>query len=97
MRFARWASVSKMPLSLAFAVERDWNYNVLISPVGPPGSTLANLLVRTAVGWDSKRAIRWSEVGTQRIYSNYGIDLAVSSILREHADNWLQQVFRASA
>ena len=37
------------------------------------------------------------EVGTQRIYSNYGIDLAVSSILGENtADNWLQQrVFRA--
>ena len=35
-------------------------------------------------------------VGVKRLYSNYGIDLAVESILGENtADNWLQQrVFR---
>jgi len=91
-----WASVSKMAVSLAFGVERDWELQRFDQPVGPPGSTLANLLSHSS-GLGLEEGDPVVEVGTQRIYSNYGIDLAVSSILGENtADNWLQQrVFRA--
>ena len=71
-----WASVSKMAVALAFGVESDWELQRFDEPAGPPGATLANLLA-TAADSGSKKAIPWSTVATQRIYSNYGIDLAV--------------------
>ncbi len=44
----------------------------------------------TAAGWDWKRATPVVDVGTRRIYSNYGVDLATRSILGEHdAESWL--------
>ena len=90
-----WASVSKMVVSLAFGVESDWEMQRFDQRVGPPGSTLANLLSHSS-GLGLEKDDPVVGVGTKRIYSNYGIDLAVESILGENtADDWLQQrVFR---
>lgn len=90
-----WASVSKMAVSLAFGVESDWELHRYDQPLGPPGSTLANLLSHSS-GLGLEVGDPVVPVGTRRIYSNYGIDLAVESILGENtADEWLQQrVFR---
>jgi CubicO group peptidase (beta-lactamase class C family) len=90
-----WASISKMVVSLAFGVESDWEMQRFDQRVGPPGSTLANLLSHSS-GLGLEEGDPVVAVGTQRIYSNYGIDLAVESILGENtADNWLaQRIFR---
>ena len=90
-----WASVSKMTVSLAFGVESDWELQRFDQPVGPPGSTLANLLSHSS-GLGLEKGDPVVAVGTKRIYSNYGIDLAVESIVGENsADNWLaQRIFR---
>jgi CubicO group peptidase (beta-lactamase class C family) len=86
-----WASISKMVVSLAIGVESDWELNRFETPLGPPGSTLSNLLSHSSgLGLEASDPI--VPVGTQRIYSNYGIDLAVDSVIGENtADNWLQQ------
>jgi CubicO group peptidase (beta-lactamase class C family) len=85
-----WASISKMVVSLAFGVESDWELSLDMS-VGPPGSTLSNLLSHSS-GLGLEEGDPVVPVGTQRIYSNYGIDLAVDSILGDNtADSWLQQ------
>jgi CubicO group peptidase (beta-lactamase class C family) len=90
-----WASISKMVVSLAFGVESDWELHRYDMPLGPTGSTLANLLSHSS-GLGLEEGDPIVGVGTQRIYSNYGFDLAVSSILEDNtAENWLQQrVFR---
>ena len=90
-----WASVSKMAVSLAFGVESDWELHRYEEPAGPPGSTLANLLSHSS-GLGLEEGDPVVPVGTKRIYSNYGFDLAVESILGENtADQWLQQrIFR---
>jgi CubicO group peptidase (beta-lactamase class C family) len=90
-----WASVSKMVVSLAFGIESDWDLHRFDMPLGPPGSTLANLLSHSS-GLGLEEGDPVVPVGTQRIYSNYGIDLAVDSILGDNtADAWLQErVFR---
>jgi CubicO group peptidase (beta-lactamase class C family) len=90
-----WASVSKMAVSLALGVEIDWESQRFNTPVGPPGSTLANLLSHSS-GLGLEEGDPVVPVGTQRIYSNYGIDLAVDSILGDNSpDEWLQQrIFR---
>ena len=90
-----WASVSKMVVSLAFGVESDWELQRFDQRVGPPGSNLANLLSHSS-GLGLEEGDPVVPVGTQRIYSNYGVDWAVESILGENtADNWLQQrIFR---
>jgi CubicO group peptidase (beta-lactamase class C family) len=86
-----WASISKIVVALAFGVESDWVLNKFDMPLGPPGSTLANLLSHSS-GLGLEEGDPVVPVGTQRIYSNYGIDLAVASILGENtADNWLQK------
>lgn len=90
-----WASVSKMAVSLAFGIESDWDLQRFDQPVGPPGSTLANLLSHSSgLGLEEDDPV--VAVATKRIYSNYGFDLAVQSIMGDNtADEWLQQrVFR---
>jgi CubicO group peptidase (beta-lactamase class C family) len=87
-----WASVSKVVVSLAFGVEVDWELHRFEEPMGPPGSTLANLLSHSSgLGLEEEDPV--VPVGTKRVYSNFGVDLAVQSILGEEnsADNWLQQ------
>lgn len=90
-----WASVSKMVVSLAFGVESDWELQRFDQRAGPPGSTLANLLSHSS-GLGLEESDPVVAVGTRRIYSNYGVDLAVETIVGENpADRWLdQRVFR---
>ncbi len=90
-----WASVSKMAVSLAFGVESDWELQRFDQSAGPPGSTLANLLSHSS-GLGLEKGDPVVPVATQRIYSNYGIEWAVDSILGENTpDSWLdQRVFR---
>jgi CubicO group peptidase (beta-lactamase class C family) len=86
-----WASVSKMVVSLAFGVEADWEMQSYEQRMGPPGSTLANLLSHSS-GLGLEEGDPVVSVGSKRIYSNYGVDLAVASILGENtADRWLAQ------
>ena len=90
-----WASVSKMAVSLAFGVEYDWNLHDFDDPAGPPGSSFAHLLAH-ASGLGSEQDDPVTDVATKRVYSNYGVDLAVATILGKNtADRWLDgRVFR---
>lgn len=85
----RWASVSKMAVSLAFAVEVDWGLHQVSERLGPRGATLANLLSHSS-GLGLEPDDPTVEVATKRIYSNYGIDLAVAAIVEDgDAASWL--------
>lgn len=86
-----WASVSKMAVALAAAkmVDRgDANYG---DPMGPLGATLAHLLSHSAgLGFEVGDPV--SPVGAKRLYSNYGIDIAVQALARDHsAEAWLNR------
>ena len=90
-----WASVSKMAVALAFGVEVDWELHRLDETIGPRGATLANLLSHSSgLGLEVDSPL--SPVGTKRVYSNYGIDLAVEAIVGENpATTWLDgRIFR---
>lgn len=84
-----WASVSKMAVSLAFAVEFDWELHTPTEPLGPRGATIANLLSHSSgLGLDEGDPV--VAIGTKRVYSNYGIDYAVNAIIGDNtAANWL--------
>ena len=90
-----WASVSKMAVSLAFGVEQDWGLHQLTESVGPRGASIANLLSHSA-GLGLEEGDPTSPVGSRRVYSNYGVDHAVSAVVGEYsAAQWLEQrVFR---
>ncbi len=91
-----WASVSKLAVALAVGVEVDWGLHDYAEPAGPPGSTLAHLLSHSsglALEEDGPRR----GVGERRVYSNAGIDRAVTHIVGEAGDarEWLaSRVFR---
>jgi CubicO group peptidase (beta-lactamase class C family) len=84
-----WASVSKMAVSLAFAVEFDWELHAPTEGLGPRGATLANLLSHSSgLGLEDGDSV--VDIGTKRVYSNYGIDYAVNAIIGDNtAANWL--------
>jgi CubicO group peptidase (beta-lactamase class C family) len=85
----RWASVSKMAVALAFAVEVDWGLHQVSERLGPRGATLANLLSHSS-GLGLEADDPTVEVATKRIYSNYGIDLAVAAVVEGNdAGSWL--------
>ena len=84
-----WASVSKMAVSLAFAVEVDWGLHEVSERLGPRGATLANLLSHSS-GLGLEETDPTIDVASKRVYSNYGIDLAVRAITNENdAGSWL--------
>lgn len=86
-----WASISKMVVAMAFGVESDWDLHSFEERRGPRGATLANLLSHSS-GLGLEEGDPVVDVGTQRIYSNYGVDLAVASVIGENsAERWLQQ------
>jgi CubicO group peptidase (beta-lactamase class C family) len=93
-----WASVTKLAVALAVARGVDRGAIDLATPAGPPGSTLAHLLAHASgLGLETRDAV--APVGTRRIYSNAGIDLAVATVL-DGADPapWLgDEVFGALA
>ena len=89
-----WASVSKTVASLEFALLHDADPDLGHLPAGPEGSTLSHLLAHASgLGFeaDSPRA----PVGTKRVYSNLGIDLAVDAMSGgEAAALWADKIFR---
>jgi CubicO group peptidase (beta-lactamase class C family) len=90
-----WASVSKLAVALGFGVEHDWGLHDFTESVGPHGATIADLLSHSS-GLGLEEGDRVSPLGTRRVYSNYGVDLAVSAVVGERdASSWLdQRVFR---
>ena len=90
-----WASVSKMAVALAFGVEVDWGLHRFEESLGPRGATLANLLSHSS-GLGLEEGDPLVDIATKRVYSNYGVDLAVAAILGDNsAANWLDnRVFR---
>ncbi|MHB2027728.1 MAG: serine hydrolase [Acidimicrobiales bacterium] len=84
-----WASVSKMAVALAFGVENDWDLHHYDDVLGPSGATLANLLSHSS-GLGLELGDPVVAPGTKRIYSNYGVDYAVGTVVGENtAANWL--------
>lgn len=90
-----WASVSKMVVSLAFGVELDWELHTYTEMTGPRGANFANLLSHSSgLGFEEGDPV--VPVGTKRVYSNYGVDLAVEKLVGDaSASEWLAgRVFR---
>ncbi|HEV2427504.1 MAG TPA: serine hydrolase domain-containing protein, partial [Acidimicrobiales bacterium] len=75
-----WASVSKLAVALAMGVEHDAGLHDLAEDAGPPGATIAHLLSHSA-GLGLEEGDRTSPVGARRVYSNYGVDLAVNAVV----------------
>jgi CubicO group peptidase (beta-lactamase class C family) len=86
-----WASVSKLAVSLAFGVEHDWGLHDFTESVGPRGATIANLLSHSGgLGLEAGDPV--SPVGTRRVYSNVGVDLAVAAVVGDSdAASWLSR------
>ena len=88
-----WASVSKTVASLQFALGSETDPTLGACPAGPEGSTLTHLLAHASgLGFeaDSPRA----PVGAKRVYSNVGIDLAVSTMTAEDPrEFWGREIF----
>lgn len=75
----RLASVTKLLTALTVLSAVDEGLISLDDPAGPPGSTLLHLLSHSSgLGFDDNQ-VRAS-VGTRRIYSNTGIDLAAEHL-----------------
>ncbi|MFI5036041.1 MAG: serine hydrolase [Acidimicrobiales bacterium] len=86
-----WASVSKLAVALAVGVEHDWGLHDFGEVVGPRGATIAQLLSHSA-GLGLEEGDPTSPVGSRRVYSNYGVDLAVSAVVGQRdAASWLDQ------
>ena len=90
-----WASVSKMVVSMACAVEFDWGLHDFEERMGPRGATLANLLSHSS-GLGLEEGDRVVGVATRRVYSNYAVDLAVQAIVGTNPPSqWLDdRIFR---
>jgi CubicO group peptidase (beta-lactamase class C family) len=86
-----WASVTKLAVALAFGVEHDWGLHGFDEAVGPRGASIANLLSHSSgLGLEDGDPI--SPVGTRRVYSNVGVDLAVDAVVGENdATSWLDR------
>jgi CubicO group peptidase (beta-lactamase class C family) len=85
-----WASISKMAVALAFAVEVEWDRHYFDEEFGPAGATLANLLSHTS-GLGLEVGDRVVPRATQRVYSNAGFDHAVSVAVGERDPaTWLE-------
>lgn len=75
-----WASVTKMAVALAMAVEIDWDLHHYEDQAGPNGASLAHLLSHSSgLGLEEGDPVR--ALGERRVYSNVGIDRAVASVV----------------
>ena len=90
-----WASVSKMAVAMAFAVEIDWGMHKITDSFGPRGATLSNLLSHSS-GLGLEEGDPMVPIGTKRVYSNVGIDHAVDVVTKgNEPGEWLNdRVFR---
>jgi CubicO group peptidase (beta-lactamase class C family) len=86
-----WASVSKMAVAMAFGVEIDWDLHQFSQNFGPHGATLANLLSHSS-GLGLEEGDPTVAVATKRVYSNVGIDHAVSVVVQDRDPaQWLEE------
>jgi CubicO group peptidase (beta-lactamase class C family) len=85
-----------MAVAMAFGVEFDWGLHRYNEALGPRGATLADLLSHSS-GLGLEESDPVAPVGAKRVYSNYGIDLAVSLVVGENSPaSWLDsRVFSA--
>src|ERR1700722_2931487 len=84
-----WASVSKLAVAMAFGVEMDWDLHSYTETAGPQGANFANLLSHSS-GLGLEESDPVVPIATKRIYSNYGVELAVSSLVGENpASEWM--------
>ena len=85
-----WASISKLAVSMAFGVEMDWDLHSYTEMVGPQGANYANLLSHSS-GLGLEESDPVIPIATKRVYSNYGVELAVSKVVGENsAAQWLE-------
>ena len=78
-RIYRLASISKVFTAWACLVAVEEGSVDLDDPVGPPGATLRHCLAHAAgYGFDGRDAI--ARVGSRRIYSNAGIEIAAEHV-----------------
>jgi CubicO group peptidase (beta-lactamase class C family) len=89
-----WASVSKMAVALAFGVEIDRGEHRFDETFGPGEATLAHLLSHSS-GAGLEENDRRVDLGTKRVYSNFGFNHAVDVAARgQEPATWLEeQVF----
>jgi CubicO group peptidase (beta-lactamase class C family) len=80
----RWASVTKLVVTLAALVAAEEGTIDLDEPAGPPGSTIRHLLAH-ASGLPFEAGPPIAKPGTRRIYSNAGFEL-LAETLAEHAE-----------
>lgn len=83
-RVFRWASVTKLLTAYACLVAAEEGTVDLDEPAGPPGSTLRHLLSH-ASGLPFLAGQPEGRLGSRRVYSNVGIELA-ATLLAEHAE-----------
>jgi CubicO group peptidase (beta-lactamase class C family) len=85
-----------MAVAMAFGVEVDWASVRVTDAIGPRGATLANLLSHSS-GLGLEEGDPVVDVATKRVYSNYGIDLAVDKIMKGNdPSTWLDdRIFSA--
>ena len=74
-----WASVTKLVIALAAAVDVEAGRARLDEALGPQGSTLAHLLAH-ASGLGLEEGDPVGAPGARRVYSNIGIDLAAARL-----------------
>ena len=86
-----WASVSKMVVALAMAVEFEEGRHHPDEVVGPRGITIAALLSHASgLGLEENDPVVAPE--TRRIYSNYAVDYLVRAVVGEgDPASWLDQ------
>lgn len=82
-----WASVSKVVVALAAAIEVAEGHYSYSQPLGPAGATVAHLLSHSS-GLGLEATDRVIGVGEQRVYSNYGIDVVAESFSTSGHEAW---------
>ncbi len=86
-----WASVSKLAVGLAVAVEVDLGRRTYEEVLGPDGATLAHLLAH-ASGLGLEEGDRVQPVGSRRVYSNAGVDRAARAVAGDGREaTWLAE------
>ncbi len=86
-----WASVTKLAVALAVAVEVDLGRRAYEEVLGPDGATLAHLLAH-ASGLGLEEGDRVQPVGTRRVYSNAGVERAARAVAGEGLEAaWLAE------
>jgi CubicO group peptidase (beta-lactamase class C family) len=80
----RWASVTKLVVTLAALVAAEEGTIDLDEPAGPPGSTIRHLLAH-ASGLPFEAGPPIAKPGARRIYSNAGFELLAETVAK-HAE-----------